>query len=209
MLSGNFHDWFIVDGRTLLVMVGQATPLDNNHANDAVEAALVAQGAWASIRSHAHHATEAGELLSLAAGSLWSNMSAGMQATVVIALAELDGGHASVAVAGDGLAFRIRAAGAEQLGTTQPTLGADPSFSYVSHSVQLALRERLLLMVDEPSKRLAKTPAKIVNYFAQIDVESHRNMMAADAVAVVRDCCQTQTAATDRLGLSLAAIRRR
>jgi stage II sporulation SpoE-like protein len=208
MLSGNFHDWFIVDGQTLLVMVGQAVALDSNQSNDAIEAALVAQGAWASIRSHAHHAGDAGELLSLAAGSLWSNMSTGMQAAAVVALADLEGGHASVAMAGDGLAFRIRAAGAEQLGTPQPTLGSDPSFSYVSHSLQLSLRERLVLMVDEPAKRPAKLATKIVSCFAQIDAESHRRMLAADAISLTRDCSDPPAADT-RPTMSLAAIRRR
>jgi hypothetical protein len=207
MLSGNFHDWFIVNGRTLLVMVGQAVALDNNPTHDAIEAALVAQGAWASIRSHAHHAEGAGELLSLAAGSLWSNMNTGLQAAAVVALADLEGGHASIAMAGDGLAFRVRAAGAEQIGTPQPTLGTDPNFSYVSHSLQLSLRERLVLMVDEPAKRTDKLAAKILGRFSQIDAESHRRMLAADAVSLVRESyelCPDGSAAA-----SIASVRRR
>jgi hypothetical protein len=208
MLSGNFHDWFIVGGRTLLVMVGQVVAHDHDPSHDAIEAALVAQGAWASIRSHAHHASDAGELLSLAAGSLWSNMNTGMQATAVVALADLDGGHASVAMAGDGLAFRIRAAGAEQIGTPQPTLGADANFSYISHSLQLSLRERLVLMVDEPAKRTDKLAAKILGCFSQIDAESHRRMLAADAISFVRERCKP-CAAQHSSSTSIVAVRRR
>jgi hypothetical protein len=66
-LSGNFHDWTLLEGRTLLVMAGQAVPSQADDAIDPIEAALVAQGAWASIRSHSHHATDAGTLMSLAA----------------------------------------------------------------------------------------------------------------------------------------------
>ena len=74
MLSGNFHDWSLLEGRTLLVMAGQAIAAQPNESIDPIEAALVAQGAWASIRSHAHHAGDAGTLLSLAAQSLWSKL---------------------------------------------------------------------------------------------------------------------------------------
>jgi hypothetical protein len=148
-------------------------------------------------------------LLSLAGGSLWSNMSTGMQAAAVVALADLDGGHASVAMAGDGLAFRIRAAGAERIGTPQPTLGTDPNFSYVSHSLQLSLRERLVLMVDEPAIRTDKLAAKIVGCFSQIDAESHRRMLAADAISLARECCAPNAGESNRSAMSLAAIRRR
>ena len=55
-LSGNFHDWLLLEGRTLLVMAGQAGTTQSTDSIDPIEAALVAQGAWASIRSHAHHA---------------------------------------------------------------------------------------------------------------------------------------------------------
>ena len=131
MLSGNFHDWSLVEGRNLLVMAGQAVADQPIDAIDPIEAALVAQGAWASIRSHAHHAADAGTLLSLAAHSLWPAANTGLQAAVAIALVDLDGGHASVAVAGDCLALKIRAAGSELIATSQPVLGADPDFMYL------------------------------------------------------------------------------
>jgi hypothetical protein len=209
MLSGNFHDWFIVEGRTLLVMVGQAAPTVETTAIDPIEAALVAQGTWASIRSHAHHASDAGELLTLAARSLWSNTSAGLQAAAIVGLIDLDGGQASIAMAGDGLTFRVRATGTEQIGSAQPLLGTDPNFSYTGHSIAISLRERLLFMVDDPTIRPAKFAAKVTSCFTQIDAESHRRMMAADVISLARDCCEPQAAEAARPAMSLAAIRRR
>src|SRR4029079_10961346 len=124
-LSGNFHDWMLLQQRTLVVMAGHATSAESI---DPIEAALVAQGAWAAIRSHAQHATDAGTLLSLTAKTLWPIASAGVQASVAVALVDLDGGHASVAAAGDCLALKIRATGSEQIVSQQPAVGADCEF---------------------------------------------------------------------------------
>jgi hypothetical protein len=208
-LSGNFHDWALLDRRTLLAMAGQAVTTQTHVAADPIEAALVAQGAWASIRSHAHHAGESGTLMSLAARSLWPNANTGLQAAAVIALVDLDGGHASVAVAGDCLALRIRAASTEQIATSQPMLGEDPSFNYVSHSVQLSLRERILLVADDPLKRPAKLAARITTSLSGLDAEAHRRMMAADAIALVRDCYEQPADENRRPAASIVAVRRR
>ena len=174
----------LLQQRTLLVMAGHATSAETV---DPIEAALVAQGAWAAIRSHARHATDAGTLLSLTAKTLWPIASAGVQASVVVAIVDLDGGHASVASAGDCMVLKIRAAGSEQIAGHQPAVGADCEFIYSSHSVQLSLRDRILLVADEPARRPAKLESKIVNSFARLDAESHRRMMAADAVGLVRE----------------------
>jgi hypothetical protein len=209
MLSGNFHDWSLVDGRTLLVMAGQAVAAEADTASDPIEAALVAQGAWASIRSHAQHAADAGALLSLASRSAWSNTSASLQAAVAVAVVDLDGGHASVAVAGDCLALRIRAGGTDQIATSQPMLGVDPNFNYVSHTVQLSLRERIVLVADEPAKRPAKLAARVLTNFSQLDAESHRRMMAADAIALVRRNYEPLADDAARATASIVAVRRR
>ena len=209
MLSGNFHDWLLLEDRMLLVMASQTVATEANEAIDPTEMALVAQGAWASIRSHAHHSRDAGTLLSLAGSSFWSNVGAELQAAVAVALVDLDGGHASVAMAGDCLALRIRAAGAEQIATRQPMLGADPHFSYLSHSVQLSLRERIVLMADEPLKRPAKMMSRIANSFSQLDAETHRRMLAADAIAVVRENYEPQNNECNRTAASIVAVRRR
>src|SRR3954464_2676374 len=134
-------------------MAGHATSAESI---DPIEAALVAQGAWAAIRSHAHHATDAGALLSLTAKTLWPIANAEMQASVAVALVDLDGGHASVATAGDCMALKIRATGSEQIAANQPAVGADGEFIYTGHSVQLSLRDRIVLVADEPAKRPVK-----------------------------------------------------
>jgi hypothetical protein len=204
-LSGNFHDWMLLQHRTLLVMAGHAT---STESIDPIEAALVAQGAWAAIRSHAQHATDAGALLSLTAKTLWPVASAGVQASVAVALVDLDGGHASVAAAGDCLALKVRAMGSEPIAVNQPAVGADCEFMYPSHSVQLSLRDRILLVADDPARRPAKLVAKIAGSFSRLNAESHRRMMAADAVGLVRELYE-QTDDDARPSASIVAVRRR
>jgi Stage II sporulation protein E (SpoIIE) len=204
-LSGNFHDWMLLEQRTLLVMAGHATSAE---LIDPIEAALVAQGAWAAIRSHAQHASDAGTLLSLTAKTLWPIASAGVQASVAVALVDLDGGHASVAAAGECMALKIRATGSEQIAVHQPAVGADCEFMYPSHLVQLSLRERILLVADEPARRPAKLVSKIASSFARLDAESHRRMMAADAVGLVRGLYDERVD-DECPSASIVAVRRR
>lgn len=204
-LSGNFHDWMLLEQRTLLVMAGHATSVE---PIDPIEAALVAQGAWAAIRSHAQHASDAGILLSLTAKTLWPIATAGVQASVAVALVDLDGGRASVAAAGECMALKIRATGSEQIAVHQPAVGADREFIYSSHLVQLSLRERILLVADEPARRPAKLAAKIASSFARLDAESHRRMMAADAVGLVRELYD-ERADDECPSASIVAVRRR
>jgi hypothetical protein len=206
MLSGNFHDWLLLENRTLLVMTGQAIATPPNGAMDAVEVALIAQGAWAALRSHAQHVSDAGTLLSLAGRSLWSNVGIGLKAAVGIV--DLEGGHASVAVAGDCLALRVRAAGCEQIATHQPALGAESDFCYLSHSVQLSVRERMLLIADEP-QRSGKLTNKITTAFGKLDAESHRRMTAADAIATVRSLYEEEAELRLRSMTSMVGVRRR
>src|SRR5258705_10312539 len=205
-LSGNFHDWMLLQQRTLLVMAGHATSVESI---DPIEAALVAQGAWAAIRSHAQHANDAGTLLSLTAKTLWPVASAGVQASVAVALVDLDGGHASVAATGDCIALKIRATGSEQIAVNQPAVGTDCEFMYPSHSVQLSLRDRILLVADEPARRPAKLASQIANSFARLDAESHRRMMAADAIGLVREFYDERADDDARLCASIVAVRRR
>jgi hypothetical protein len=205
-LSGNFHDWMLLQHRTLLVMAGHAT---SGETTDPIEAALVAQGAWAAIRSHAHHASDAGTLLSLTAKTLWPIASARVQASVAVALVDLDGGHASVAAAGDCLALKIRATGTEQIAVHQPAIGIDSEFIYPSHSVELSLRDRILLVADDPALRPAKLVLKTANGFARLDAESHRRMMATDAVGLVREFYDQDAIDDARPSASIVAVRRR
>ncbi len=209
MLSGNFHDWSLLENRMLMVMAGQAVASHPSDVIDPIEAALVAQGAWASIRSHAEHAADAGTLLSLVARSLWSHIGGELRLALAIALVDLDGGHTSVAIAGDCLAIRIRAAGCDQVAGQQPALGAVSDFTYLSHSVTLSVRDRVVLMADDPMQRPAKLFSRIAVNFSKLDAESHRRMMAADAIAMVRQEFETASDNNGRRSASIVAVRRR
>jgi hypothetical protein len=205
MLSGNFHDWLMLDGRWILVAVGQTIGPD---MVDPMEAALVAQAAWATIRAHAHYVREAGELLSIASRSLWTIANSNVEAAIAIALLDAQENRASLAIAGDCLAWRVRAASSEQLAVRQPRLGEAPDFTYTSQTMQLALRERLILVADCPARRPAKLATSVAGSFARLDAESHRHMMAADAVTLVRQYHERVTEEQDS-PLSIVAVRRR
>jgi hypothetical protein len=204
-LSGNFHDWLLLDGRTILVAVGQAVGAT---AADSTEAALVAQAAWATIRAHARHVHDAGMLLSLTAQTLWPMPNAAVHAHVAVALIDTPEGHATIAIAGDALAWKIRAATSDQLATNQPPLGAATFCTYLDNTVKLSLRERLILVADNPHHRPPKLPSAISATFAHQSAETHRRMLAADAVALVRQQYE-RGPADSRSPASIAAVRRR
>lgn len=205
-LSGNFHDWLLLDDGRVLVTVGRTV---GSELCDPVEAALVAQAAWTALRAHARHTSDAGTLLSLAAHTLWPLPHAQQQTEAAVALIDTLGGHVSLAVAGDCLAWRIRAATCEPLGGQQPPLGTDHNFPYRSYESQLCLRERLVLVADHPLLRTEKFVASIESDFTHLDAESHRRMTAPEALGLVRQRLE-QHAQDDALtASSVAVIRRR
>lgn len=206
MLSGNFHDWLMLDGRTIMAVAGHAVGAESM---DAIEAALVTQAAWATIRAHAGRVRDAGELLSLAAGSLWRSANEGVQAAVAIALLDTVEGHASIAIAGECLVWRIRAAAFEQLTIRQPLLGGVADFSYASQFAQLTVRERLMLVADNPLQRPATLALNIAGSFSRLDAESHRRMLATDALAVVRNHYLQNSTEDLAPSASIIAVRRR
>lgn len=208
-LSGNFHDWCLIEGRILLAMAGQAVASQTAGMFDPMEAALVAQGAWASLRSHAHHAGDAGTLLSLVAQSLWPMTNSGLQASVAVAMIDLDGGHASVAMAGNCVAMRIRTNGSDLVATRQPTLGFVADFMYLGQSIRLAPREQIVLIADEPARRPEDLTTNITSSFARLDAETHRRMMAADAISLVRESYDQPADNGGRVTNSIVAVRRR
>jgi hypothetical protein len=201
--GGNFHDWLLLGSDRLLVMVGHA---DGPESSDPTEPALVAQAAWTAIRAHALHTRDAGKLLSLAGQSLWPAPPASVHAHLAVAMIDTLEGHASLAIAGDCLAWKIRAATSEQLEVHQPALGAAAECTYLAHSVELALRERLILVADNPHHRPPKLAASIAATFAHLDAETHRRMLAADAVTLLRHHYESSG---PRTPASIAAVRRR
>ena len=106
--------------------------------------------------------------MSLAAQSLWPIANTGYKPRLPWRLVDLDGGHASVAVAGDCLALQDpRGRLANKLQLANRRWGRITDFMYLSHSIQLSLRERILLVADEPLRR----PAKLV-------IENRRQLCA-------------------------------
>jgi hypothetical protein len=209
MLSGNFHDWMMLENQTMMVVAGQAVAMRSVEFADPLEAAMVAQGAWATIRSQAHHASDAGTLLSLAARSLWTNVGENIQVEAAVAVVDLEGGHCSVAIAGDCLALRVQAGCCEQIAARQPMLGAISDFTYLGYSVSLAMRERIVLMADDARRRPVDMMAKLAGSFAKLDANAHRKLMAADAIAMVREERDQAAESGERAAASIVAVRRR
>ena len=205
-LSGNFHDWMLLGDGRVLVAAGQAT---GTEPSDPTDAALVSQAAWATIRAHALHVRDAGALLSLTTRSLWPTPRTMQNASMAVALVDPVGGRVSVAVAGDCLVWRIRAATIEQLSDRQPPLGAASDFTYRTHELELSLRERLLLVADQPARRAKQCISSIEATFTHCDAESHRRMTAADAVALVREHFDEEGDRDAQTSASIVAVRRR
>jgi Stage II sporulation protein E (SpoIIE) len=206
MLSGHFHDWMLLDRGRVLVMVGQAAATE---LADPMETALMAQAACIAVRAHAQHSDDAGQLLTLAARTLRSIAATPHQAAVAVALVDAVGGSTSLAVAGDCLAWRVRAAKCEQLASDQPALGADSNFTYAAQDFALSLRERLMLVADHANHRAPRLAATITSNFRRLDAESHRRMTAADAAAIVRRQFEEQIDQNPLAAASIIAVRRR
>jgi len=208
-LSGSFHDWLLLGSDRVLVTVGQAVgpvPLDP------IEAALVAQAAWTAVRAHAQQADDAGALLALASRTLWPMPAGTARAAVAVALIDTAGGQASVALAGECSAWRVRAATSEPLVIHQPPLGGATEFSYQSHSIELSLRERLILVAGDSCEATSTLATIIAASFTSLDAESHRRMTASEAVALIREQYEHGPAADTAIcasSASIAAIRRR
>lgn len=205
-LSGNFHDWMLRDDGRVMAVVGQVV---GRAAADPVERALVAQSAWTAVRAHAQHADDAATLLSLAGRTLWATPAREQQTAVAVALIDAVGGHASLATAGDCLVWRVRAATWEQLSDHQPPLGEAAGFAYRDHELDLSLRERLLLVADDPLCRMRKLIRSIENGFTRVGAEGHRRMTAGDALAIVRGRYERAAEANPVASASVVAVRRR
>jgi hypothetical protein len=206
LLTGNFHDWLMRDDGRMMAVVGQVV---GRAAADPVERALLAQSAWAAVRAHALHADDAATVLSLAARTLWATPALEQQTCVAVALVDSVGGHTSLAIAGDCLVWRVRAATWEQLSDHQPALGESPGFAYRDHEFELSLHERLLLVADDPLSRTRRLMHSIEASFAQTSAEGHRRMTAGDALAILRGRYERAVETNPSAATSIVALRRR
>jgi hypothetical protein len=190
-----------------MVMVGQAVATE---LADPMETALAAQSAATAIRAHAYHTADTGLLLALAARTLGSNpVMTNHQASVAVAIIDAVGGSASLAIAGQCLVWRVRAAKCEQAACDQPALGAETNFDYAGQDFALSLRERLLLLADHPNHRSPKFAATITANFRHLDAESHRRMTAADASEIARRQFEEHVEENPLASASIIAVRRR
>ncbi|MEX2092736.1 MAG: SpoIIE family protein phosphatase [Pirellulales bacterium] len=210
LLAGSFHDWRLLDDGRVLVSVAQVAA---TLPTDRLSLALAAQAAQTAIRAHALHTEDAGTLLQLAARTLGLG---DMDEHVSLAVALVDGigGEVNLAIAGDCLVWRVRAARWEQLPSDQPPLGVETNFAYAAHEFALSLRERLLLVADNSAHRSPRFAASITAQFSRLDAESHRRMTAADALTIVQTRCEREMAAdpqasAPQASASVVAVRRR
>jgi hypothetical protein len=192
------------DGR-VLVSVAQVTA---TAPRDSLSRALAAQAVQTAIRAHALHTEDAGALLQLVARTL-SLGDSDLEVPCVVALVDGVGGSANLAIAGDCLVWRVRAARWDELPCDQPPLGAETNFAYAAHEFALSLRERLLMVADNPAHRSARFAAAVAAQFTQLDAESHRRMTANDALEIVRDRCEQAIETNPLATVSAVTLRRR
>lgn len=206
--AANFHDWLLVGGDRILVTVGHA--VRPGHADvDAAEATLVVQAVWAAIRALAPQMSDAGALLSRVAQSLWPQSADAVQVCVGAALLDTAGGQLNIALAGECLAWRVRAASCDQFARQQPPLGASLDGTYLGQSLQLSLRERLVMVASDAAHHVPPLDQAIAASFSHLDAESHRRMTALDAVSLARKTAELDFLGDDDPSLSIAAVRRR
>jgi len=204
-LSGSFHDWRLLEDGRVLVSVAQVTA---TLSCDRLTLALAAQAAQTAIRAHALHNDDAGTLLQLAGRTLDVN-GTDVHVSLAVALVDGVGGSVNLAIAGDCLVWRVRAARWKQLPCDQPPLGVETNFVYAAHDFALSLRERLLLVADNAAHRSPRFAASLAARFSRLDAESHRRMTATDALTIVQGLCEQEMVANPPASASVVAVRRR
>ena len=153
---GAFYDWqTLADGRTL---VASAAAGDDHHQSW-LEAARIA------LRAHAAQSIDAGELLTYANHTLWLASPGGEGLAVAVALLDGDGARVSLAAAGGAGIARWRAATCDWSPASCPPLGWAERTVYTPKSVELVIRERLILSTtltgDPSSKALVRLADKL------------------------------------------------
>jgi hypothetical protein len=202
---GSLYDWRLLDDGRVLVSVAYVA---TTAPGDRFAVALAAQSAQTAVRAHALHTEDAGSLLQLVARTLGLG-DTDQYVSIVVALVDGVGGSVNLAMAGDCLVWRVRAARWEQLPCDQPPLGVEANFPYAAHEFALALRERMLLVADNPAYRSPRFAESIVARFTHLDAESHRRMTAADALKIVQHQSDHEVDLNPLSTVSVVAVRRR
>lgn len=202
-LAGNFHDWLPLADGGVLVALGKAV---ESAAGDPIDAALVAQSIWTAIRSHALHTGDAGTIVSLVSKTWGSGSIGGAAASVAIGIVDPIGGRIHVAVAGNCLAIRVRAATCETLHTNGFPVGAQPATHYSHQQFELRPRERFVLFTAMNAGAAVAIENSIGRHFANVSAESHRKMTATETLKHLRGVVENMD---DDVSTSTLVVRRR
>ncbi|MCH2116155.1 MAG: serine/threonine-protein phosphatase [Pirellulales bacterium] len=202
-LAGNFHDWLPLADGSVLVALGKAV---ESATGDPIDAALVAQSIWTSIRSHAMHTDNAGTIASLVSKTWGSGSIGGAAASVAIGIVAPTGGRIRVAVAGHCLAIRVRAATCETLPTHKFPVGTQPATHYPCQQFELRPRERFVLFTAINATAAMTIENLIERHFSNVSAESHRKMTATETLKHLRSAAEKMDDAASTSGL---VVRRR
>ena len=199
---GSFHDWMTLDGGMVLVAAGCIT----SETRGAEDMALVSQLVWTALRAHAVHSRDAGELISLVSRTVRAGPTGEPLAALVVGLVQPTEGWVNLAIAGNCLAVRIRAAACEVLQPDRAALGEPDHAGDLGQRFQLYPRERLALVAHRASSTLS---GAIDRQFTGISAQDHRKMTAAQTVFLVRNACGAARPQTDPSPTSVVVLRRR
>jgi hypothetical protein len=176
----SFHECLPLANGRVIVAVGHVRQSATTNTSEATSLT-------ASIRSalvdHAAYTTDAGRLLSLVNRSAYWQSTGEPVASLAVAVIDALGGGVQLALAGDILALRIRAAERKSAGVAGTYLGIRHDAAYTTQPIELLPRERLAL-VAIASPATARTA--IERQFTRLTAETHRHMTADETLARVR-----------------------
>ena len=202
---GNFQNWALLDPHRLLIAVGQAHDRTVNEQRER----LFVQATWTALRAHADHVTDAGKLLTHVGRTVWCDSVGGQFISLAVALVDTIGGRVDLAIAGQGLAMRIRASSCRPVRFGQPPIGFEPDADYQCETLELRPRERLALAVGTPTRESDPWGKHVAKVFQGLDAPTHRQMSASEALARIRSVPAKQFAGNGENAVSVAVIRRR
>ncbi|TWT88085.1 Stage II sporulation protein E (SpoIIE) [Pseudobythopirellula maris] len=183
LVPASLHDWQVLADGRLLALAASVVDAPGVATESAV---LAIQAARVATRALASGALDAGELLTRVSQTVCQSTSGGEGVAMALALVDPELAEASVALAGDAVALRVRASRGAQRGGELPPLGWDPTAVYDSESFELAIHERLVLLSGDPQLSSPEALKKLRRAFLDCSADDHRAMTARDCVGVVR-----------------------
>ena len=169
----------LVDGRVMLV----AASVVDSPGLSPEDAAIVTGTINTALRDHMEEATDAGALLTEVGRKLWRHTTGGDAVSMAIALVDEEAGDATLALAGDAAALRVKASCRTPYATDLPPIGWDDQAVYSSTRFELAVRERIVLAIGAPRQSGAETADQMASAFKTATANDHRQMTAGEALA--------------------------